>query len=146
MKDIQTYTVISLATAVVLIALIYLTPLKHINLIEPTIDDINPQEFHAMFVANPDNYIFIDVRPENAYTAAHALGSESMPLHTLFDTRHLLPKTGKTIVLICSGGRASGVGYSYLEHYGFFNIKRIDGGIERWISMGLPVDGKQVIK
>lgn len=121
-------------------ALIYLTPLKHINVIEPSIDDIDPKAFQEEYQKNPDKYIFIDVRSQEAYNRAHAKGSKLMPLHTLYNERHLLPKQGKEIVLICSGGVASGVGYSYLEHYGFFNIKRIEGGIENWMLANLPVE------
>lgn len=136
---------LSILAAVIVTALvIYLTPLKWITVIEPTINDIDPSLFQAKFLENPDKYVFIDVRPETAYNAAHAVGSRSMPLHTLYDERHTLPKTGKEIILICSGGRASGVGYSYLQHYGFSNIHRIEGGIENWSLQGLPVEGTQV--
>ncbi len=126
-------------------AVIYLTPLKWITVIEPSINDIDPKEFYAEFSKNPDNYIFIDVRPEEVYAKAHAKGSISVPLHMLFDERRVLPHSGKEIVLICSGGRASGVGYSYLEHYGFFNIHRIEGGIENWILEELPIEGTKVV-
>ncbi len=138
--------IVAVTAVVVSLLLVYLTPLKWLNLIEPTIRDIDPALFQADFAKNPDKYIFIDVRPENMYSALHAKGSVSMPLHTLYDQRHVLPKSGKTIVLICSGGRASGVGYSYLQHYGFFNIRRIEGGIENWILEGLPVAGTSVIR
>lgn len=132
------------AAVLITLCAVYLTPLKHVNVVEPTIDDINATEFQEDYLKNPDDYIFIDVRPEAAYASAHAKGSISMPLHTLYDERHNLPKSGKQIVLICSGGRASGVGYSYLEHYGFFNIQRIEGGIEQWMAEGLPVEGTNV--
>jgi rhodanese-related sulfurtransferase len=125
-------------------ALVYLTPLKWITVIEPSISDIDSKEFYADFSQNPDKYIFLDVRPEAAYNDLHAKGSVSMPLHTLYDTRRTLPKSGKTIILICSGGRASGVGYSYLQHYGFFNVRRIEGGIEKWQEYNLPVEGAKV--
>ncbi|OGM93833.1 hypothetical protein A2935_04115 [Candidatus Wolfebacteria bacterium RIFCSPLOWO2_01_FULL_47_17b] len=128
-------------TALLTLVAIYLTPLKWVTVIEPTIKDIDPVAFQSDFVKNSDRYIFIDVRSETAYNKVHAVGSINMPLHTLYDQRHVLPKNGKEIILICSGGRASGVAYSYLQHYGFFNIKRIDGGIENWIAEGLPVDG-----
>lgn len=131
-----TIPTVCIATAL----LIYLTPLKNITLVEPSIDDITPEEFHKEYEGNEDRYVFLDVRSANAYSRIHAEGSVSMPLHTLYDTRHFLPKnTDKTIVLICSGGVASGVAYHYLEHHGFFNIKRIDGGIEAWHLAGLPV-------
>jgi rhodanese-related sulfurtransferase len=133
-----------IAAVLVTLAVVYLTPLKHLNVIEPTIDDVPPSEFNADYAKNPDDYLFIDVRPESAYASVHAVGAISMPLHTLYDTRHSLPKSGKEIVLICSGGRASGVGYGYLEHHGFLNIHRIEGGIERWISEGLPVEGSTI--
>ncbi|TAJ16025.1 MAG: rhodanese-like domain-containing protein, partial [Dehalococcoidia bacterium] len=70
-----------------------------------------------------------------------------MPLHTLYQERFALPRneSGKTIVLICSGGSASGVGYGYLQHYGFRNILRVEGGIENWQAKGLPVEGTDVL-
>jgi len=138
---------ISIAVLIAIIAtaaLIYLTPLKWITVIEPTIKDIDSQEFYDMYVQNPDEYIFIDVRPEDPFNRVHAQGSINMPVHTLYDERRFLPKKGKTIVLICSGGRASGVAYSYLEHFGFRNILRIEGGIEDWMAAGLPIEGSEV--
>lgn len=47
-------------------------------------------------------------------------------------------------MLICSGGRASGVAYSYLQHFGFSNIARIEGGIEQWALNELPTEGISV--
>lgn len=129
-----------LATA----AVIYLTPLKWITVVEPTVRDIAPLSFHADYKENPSEYLFIDVRPTTAYDALHAEGSVSMPLHTLYDLHPSLPKSGKKIVLICSGGQASGVAYSYLQHHGFFNIVRIEGGIEHWVESGLPVEGAKI--
>src|SRR3989344_5617110 len=131
-------------TSVLLTAtLIYLTPLKHLNIIEPTIDDIAPKEFYELYQKNPDHYIFLDVRGEESYNRLEAVGSKNQPLHTLYNERHNLPKRGKEIVFICSGGIASGVAYSYLEHYGFFNIKRVAGGIENWVAQGLPVESSE---
>lgn len=121
------------------LALVYLTPLKHIAVIEPTIDDIDATEFYEMYTENPEKYIFLDVRNEQVYNRLHAAGSELMPLHTFYTERLFLPKnTDQTIVFICSGGVASGVAYHYLEHHGFFNLLRIEGGIEAWEAAGLP--------
>ncbi len=146
MYSLKAVIMIAGVSVLAVLCLVYLTPLKWVTVIEPTIRDIDPTEFQADFAKNPDKYIFIDVRPENVYNALHAKGSVNMPLHTLYDQRRVLPKYGKTIVLICAGGRASGVGYSYLQHYGFFNIHRIEGGIENWILEGLPVEGTSVVR
>lgn len=129
-----------IATVLITVLAIYLTPLKWLNLIEPTIKDVDPAVFYADFKNNKDNYIFIDVRSESEYNKMHAVGSVNIPLHMLYDARRILPKTGKEIALICTQGRASGVAYSYLQHYGFFNIERIKGGIENWIVEGLPTE------
>jgi rhodanese-related sulfurtransferase len=135
-KKIAPYIITVIVTA----GIIYLTPLKWVTIVEPTIKDVDPKVFYTEYIKNPDHYIFIDVRSESAYAAGHAKGSVNMPLHTLYDAKYVLPKHDKEIVLICSGGRASGVGYSYLQHYGFFNIARIKGGIEQWRVEGLPVE------
>ena len=141
MQNILTkYASIGIAVLITIFA-IYLTPLKNLNLIESRIHDIDPQAFYDLYVQNSDKYVFVDVRPESAFSKLHATGSINIPLHLLYDERRVLPKSGKTIVLICSGGRASGVGYGYLEHYGFLNLLRVDGGIENWQLQGLPVEG-----
>lgn len=119
--------------------LFYLTPLKDLNLVEPTIEDTDPKEFFEKFSLNPDDYIFIDVRPPAEYRAFHAKGSVNMPIHTLYNQKDNLPKSGKTIVLICTGGALSGVAYHYLEHHGFLNLKRIESGVRGWEAAGLPV-------
>lgn len=130
--------------AIIALAAVYLTPLKNLNIIEPKFNDINPKEFYSEYSQHPDKFLFIDVRDPSAYKFLHAKGSINMPLHTLYDQRSVLPKnTDKKIVLICSGGRASGVGFMYLQHYGFFNIERVSGGIEKWVEENLPVEGEK---
>jgi rhodanese-related sulfurtransferase len=128
-----------LITALVVSCAIYLTPLKHLNIIEPTIDDIPATDFQELHTQNKDGYLFIDVRSPQAYADGHAEGSINIPLHEFYNQRTFFPKKGKEIILICSGGVASGVAYSYLEHYGFFNMKRIEGGIESWRASELPM-------
>ena len=117
---------------------VLLTPLRFINLIEPQITEIAPTAFYAEFKAKPNAFMFVDVRPQSEYVAQHATGAVSMPLETLYSQRHYLPKSGKTIALICGGSQASGVGFSYLQHFGFFNIIRVTGGMPAWNAAGLP--------
>src|SRR3989344_6855361 len=117
---------------------VLITPLRFVNLVEPQITEIAPTDFYAKFKANPNNFMFIDVRPQNEYTAEHATGAVGMPLETLYSQRNYLPKSGKTIALICGGSQASGVGFSYLQHFGFFNLIRVTGGMPAWKSAGLP--------
>jgi len=128
-----------LGVILVTVLVIYLTPLKNLSIVEPKPRDIDPKVFYDKFVQNRDHYIFIDVRQPDAYAKLHAEGSINIPLQNMYDERHNLPKKGKEIVLICSLGKSSGIAFGYLEHYGFLNLWRIAGGIENWVSEGLPV-------
>lgn len=132
------------AGALCAVLVVYLTPLKNLNLIEPRIRDIDSKEFYTALQNDPSRYVFIDVRPQSEYQQEHAKGSFNIALFLLYDERKNLPKSGKTIVLICGGRRASGVAYGYLEHYGFLNLRRIAGGIDAWKAAGLPTEGEAV--
>lgn len=133
--------IIFVCSALAVSFLIYLTPLKHLNLIEPKIKDVKAEQIYQEIKKEPEKYLFIDVRPKNVYDRLHAEGAINIPLQNLYNDRFQLPKKGKTIVLICSGGIASGVGYHYLEHHGFLNLLRVEGGIEAWQESGLPLKG-----
>ncbi len=121
------------------VLIIYLTPLQNLHIIEPATKDISPTEFQAAFLAHPDSYMFVDVRSGSEYEKGHALGAVNVPLPRFFDGYSQFPKKGKTIVLICAGGRESGVGYGYLEHHGYLNLRRIGGGTNEWIVENLPI-------
>jgi rhodanese-related sulfurtransferase len=138
-RSILQYTVIVTLSFVFSAAVIYLTPLKHLNVVEPSIETQRPIEFFEKYNQDPEAYIFIDVRSSESFSKVHAPGSINIPLHMLYDERHVLPRSEKTIALICSGNRASRVGYGYLEHYGFNNLVQIEGGIEQWKQEDLPV-------
>ncbi len=121
--------------------IIYLTPLKWINVVTPQMHDVDPQAFWADYQKNPDGYLFLDVRSKREYDTAHAKGSISEPIANLFNDHTALPKKDKKIVLICSSGRLAGVAYGYLEREGFQNLLRIEGGLNHWAAEGLPVEG-----
>ncbi|MDP3947372.1 MAG: rhodanese-like domain-containing protein [bacterium] len=117
---------------------IYLTPLKNLNLVAPSIKDADVEAFYKEYGANQENFLFLDVRNPIEYYAEHAEGSLNVPINVLYTEQKTLPKSGKTIVLICTGGALSGVAYHYLEHQGFLNLRRIGGGMNEWKAAGLP--------
>ncbi len=124
-------------------AVIYFTPLKYAQLIEPKIKDVSAAVIREKMKENPAKYDFIDVRSAAMYEDLHAENSRSVPLHMMYFEREKLPKKGKQIVLICSGGVASGVAFMYLQHFGFSNVVRIAGGIEAWQAANLPVQSQK---
>lgn len=137
---------IIVTTALVTILSIYLTPLKHLNIISPTMNEIDPAVFYQKFTANPEQYLFIDVRSPSEYAAVHPKGSINIPIADLTDMHSQLPKNGKQIVLTCTTGRLAEVAYGYLQNWGFLNLLHITGGLQQWSLEGLPVEGTSVPK
>ncbi len=128
------------AAAVLLTAfIIFFTPLRYTILIEPHVREIDPQEIYTRMSQAPDKYLFIDVRPVTDYEKLHAKGAINIPIGLFYDKWREFPRSGKEIVLICGGGKLSGVAFFFLQHFGFTNIVRVSGGIENWLSENLPV-------
>lgn len=144
MKVSPRYILISLSLVIIgaLIGIIaaITTPLRYVQLVEPPIYNISNTEFNKKFEADPGKYIFIDVRDRATYAAGHPKGAINIPLAQLYTEREKLPKSDREIVLICGNYSASGVGFSYLQHYGFRNISRIPGGYTEWLVAGLPIE------
>jgi rhodanese-related sulfurtransferase len=122
--------------------------IKYSEFVPTPIIEVDPTVAYQNILDNPDKYILIDVRSNGEYTTAHASSSVNLPIHYMYDDTHglknelgvPLPKnTDQEIYLLCTGGRLAGVAYSYLEHYGYRNIKRVEGGITNWAKQGLPV-------
>ena len=123
-------------------------PIKYTEFIDPKISDISPKDAYSNILRNPESVILIDVRSEEEYFKAHATSAVNLPIHFMYDDTHglknekkiPLPKNNnQEIYLICSGGRLAGVAYSYLEHYGYRNIKRIEHGLSGWNDASLPI-------
>lgn len=131
--------VIASAAVICSIFLILFTPFRYTILVEPTINDVAPQIVFNKIKDNPSNYLFIDVRQPSEYANAHAEGSINIPIQQLFSKWKDLPREGKEIVLICTGGSLSGVAFYFLQHFGFTNISRVEGGLQNWLANNLPI-------
>ena len=139
--------VVTTAILTVLIALSFRV-IRYTDYAPAAIVDIDPSLAYENIQRNRNKIIFIDVRSEAEYNNAHASSSINLPIHYMYDDTHglknekgiPLPKnTDVEIYLTCTGGRLAGVAYSYLEHYGYRNIKRIKGGLSAWSGAGLPM-------
>ncbi|HEV3245026.1 MAG TPA: rhodanese-like domain-containing protein [Candidatus Paceibacterota bacterium] len=118
---------------------IYLTPLKHFDLVQPGMNEMDPAAFYKAYSADPNQYLFIDVRTTTQYAAGHAQGAVNIPVADFVDEMSQFPKSGKEIALICSDGRLAAIAYGYLEDHGFTNLIHIEGGLQNWTLEGLPV-------
>ncbi len=131
--------------AVIVTALaIYLTPLRYVSLVSPTMREMDPKQFYELMQEHPDQYELVDVRSPSIYQSAHAVGAISIPIENLYDDHYALARSHKTIGLICTTGRLAAVAYGYLQYWGLNNTVHIQGGMVNWSSEGLPIEGTNV--
>lgn len=148
MNKITSIILSIVTTAIVTVLVVYLTPLKHLNIVSPSMVEISPVAFNKAFNENPEKYLFVDVRSPSEYAAAHPKGSINIPIANLAEeaVRAGLPKEGKRIVLTCTDGRLAAVAYGYLQNWGYLNLMHLTGGLQQWSLDGLPVEGTNVPK
>ncbi|MDB5259779.1 MAG: Rhodanese domain protein [Candidatus Nomurabacteria bacterium] len=118
--------------------------IRYTKFIEPKTVEIDPKVAYNEMLQHPDEYLFFDVRSLGEYQNIHASSSVSMPIANLYDNWRTLPRSGKTIYLICSSGRLAAIAYGYLQLHGFRNIVHINGGIQNWANEGVPTITKPI--
>lgn len=118
--------------------LFYLTPLKHINIVEPLPKKISPVEFYEKFQKEKGKYLLIDIRSEEYRAQEYPEGSVYIPLNTLVGEINALPRN-KSIVIFCESNFSATAAYHVLQNNGFLDLQIIDGGRTNWKKEGLPL-------
>ncbi len=80
----------------------------------------------------------LDVRESSEWNEAHIDGAVLIPLGELSARMNELP-ADQDILIICRSGNRSGQARDLLRAAGFSQTTSITGGINGWISAGLPV-------
>ena len=96
------------------------------------------------FLVNRENAVLVDIRDENDFKARHIIDSRRLAKEkiTKNDFASLENSKDKPIIVICNAGiSAQGVANQLLKA-GFTKVNVLKGGINGWISAGLPVTKK----
>lgn len=96
----------------------------------------------AVQMINQQNAMVIDVRPLATYQNGHIPQSRSIPLADLEKKAANLPKD-KPIILACDRGQIAVGAAAKLRQAGFTNVSVLDGGLNAWITAGLPTSTKR---
>lgn len=80
----------------------------------------------------------LDVREPSEWNEAHVKGAVLIPLGELSARMGELP-TDKDVLIICRSGNRSGQARDLLRAAGLDRTTSISGGINAWMSAGLPV-------
>lgn len=118
--------------------LFYLTPLKHVNILNPGVKKIAPADFYDEYVKNPDRYVAIDIRVKELRARDYPEMAISTPLYGFMGIVDALPRN-KSIIVFCESNFSATVAYNVLQNQGFRDVRIIDGGTPAWREAGLPL-------
>jgi rhodanese-related sulfurtransferase len=94
----------------------------------------------ATLLINREDAQVIDVREPAEYAAGHVADARSIPSGQLDERLDELEKyKEKPLILICQTGTRSASACSRLRKQGFTQVHSLEGGIESWVSAGLPI-------
>jgi rhodanese-related sulfurtransferase len=80
----------------------------------------------------------IDVRTAAEYADGHLAKAKLIPLQEI-ETRLAEIDKSKPVLLYCRSGHRSGNALKILQGKGFTQAKHVEGGINAWQAVGLPV-------
>ncbi len=80
----------------------------------------------------------LDVREQSEWNEAHINGAVLIPLAQLSTLLAEIP-ADRDVLIICRSGNRSAQARDELRAAGYPNTTSIDGGMNAWISAGLPV-------
>ncbi|MFZ4534852.1 rhodanese-like domain-containing protein [Propionivibrio sp.] len=94
----------------------------------------------ATMLINRENAQIIDVREPDEYVAGHLPESRNFPAGRLQERAGELDKLKDTpLILICQSGARSSGACKQLAKLGFTKVHNLDGGINAWRAVGLPL-------
>ena len=79
----------------------------------------------------------LDVREPDEWNAGHIPGATLIPLGELSSRLSELPQD-QQIVVVCRSGNRSATGRDILLDAGFQQVTSMGGGMNTWVSLGLP--------
>lgn len=84
-------------------------------------------------IHNKEDFVLIDVREPQEHENFN-IGGILIPMNTVFQNLHIIPKD-KTVILYCQKGIRSGLVIQRLQQkYLYTNLLNLSGGIDKWLK------------
>jgi len=85
--------------------------------------------------------LLIDVREDNEFDAAHAVGAKHMGRGIIErDIVQTYPEKTTELILYCGGGYRSALAADMLQKMGYTNVFSMSGGWKAWKDAGAPTE------
>lgn len=89
------------------------------------------------------DYVLVDVRSHEAFSAAHVPGAISIPTRTITEERMADYPRDTLFVVYCAGPHCNGVHRAAVRLAGLgFPVKEMIGGLTGWVDEGLSLQGE----
>lgn len=84
--------------------------------------------------------VLVDLRPSNQFKDGHIAGARNIPGDQIAGGTKALEKfSGKTLIMCCDSGQASGAAVRTLMRAGFKNVFSLRAGLAGWRQDNLPI-------
>ena len=84
-------------------------------------------------INNKEDFVLIDVREPQEHENFN-IGGILIPMNTVFQNLHIIPKD-KTVILYCQKGIRSGLVIQRLQQKHLYtNLLNLSGGIDKWLK------------
>jgi rhodanese-related sulfurtransferase len=114
--------------------------LKIVNEAKTRIKEVTVEETKDRLSQNADARL-IDVREDNEWQAAHAVGAVHLGKGIIErDIEEKVPDKGTELILYCGGGFRSALAADVLQKMGYQNVFSMAGGWKAWKESGAPTE------
>ncbi|HUB84202.1 MAG TPA: MBL fold metallo-hydrolase [Rhizomicrobium sp.] len=106
-----------------------------------TVPFVSLPELQARLAARGNDFVILDVREKEAFTAGHVPGAKHLPRGQLeLRVNEDLPDPTLRIVVYCEFGKISTLAAATLRELGFLRAAALDGGMKAWRDGGFAVE------
>jgi rhodanese-related sulfurtransferase/glyoxylase-like metal-dependent hydrolase (beta-lactamase superfamily II) len=100
---------------------------------------VTPKELAAQMAAGTEPVI-VDVRTHAEFDELRIGDYANIPVTDSAQFAHVLDRA-KPVVMVCNSAYRSSMAIGLAERLGFADVQSLDGGMDAWITAGLPVTG-----
>ena len=105
--------------------------------VEPIFMQLSPQDFSSKL---GEDVVLIDIRTVEEYNSGKIAGATNLDFYSSFFRADLdLLDKNKTYLIYCRSSSRSSYAINIMKDLGFSEVYELRGGINNWMSAGLPV-------
>ena len=103
---------------------------------------VKPEDLKKSIESGDKSILIVDTQPKGAYDLGHVKGAINFPWAPTLKSNGNLPKD-KTLILYCDCSHeedSTDVATQLKEKWDYMNIKLLEGGWSKWMSLGYPME------